>query len=36
MTEEQAKAFYAMTKSVRFEDAKYLTDQDMAKWVPLD
>ena len=36
MTEDQAKAFYAMTNSVRFEDAKYLTDQDMAKWVPLD
>ena len=36
MTEDQAKAFYAMTNSVRFEDAKYLTEQDMAKWVRLD
>ena len=36
MPEAQAKAFYAMTNSVRFEDAKYLTDQDMAQWVPLD
>lgn len=36
MTEDQAKAFYAMTNSVRFEDAKYLNDQDMAKWVALD
>ena len=36
MTEDQAQAFYAMTNSVRFEDAKYLTEQDMAKWVRLD
>lgn len=36
MTEDQAKAFYAMTNSVRFEDARYLSDQDMAKWVRLD
>ena len=36
MTEEQARAFYAMTNSVRFEDAKYLSEQDLAKWVPLD
>lgn len=36
MTEGQARAFYAMTNSVPFEDARYLTDRDMAKWVPLD
>ena len=36
MDEDQAKAFYAMTNSVPFEDARYLTDQDMAQWVPLD
>lgn len=36
MDEGQAKAFYAMTNSVPFEAARYLTDQDMAQWVPLD
>ena len=36
MAEDQAKAFYAMTNSVPFEDARYLNDKDMAQWVPLD
>lgn len=36
MDEAQAKAFYAMTNSVPFEAARYLTNQDMAQWVPLD
>lgn len=36
MEPEQAKAFYAMTNSARFEDARYLTDKDMGTWVNLD
>ena len=36
MDEGQAKAFYAMTNSVPFEAARYLTDRDLAQWVPLD
>lgn len=36
MTEDQARAFYAMTNSVRFEDAKFLTDRDMGQWIKLD
>jgi hypothetical protein len=36
MSEDQAKAFYAMTNSVPFEDARYLTDKDMGQWVKLD
>lgn len=36
MTREQAKAFYAMTNSTRFEDARYLNEKDMGQWVVLD
>lgn len=36
MTAPQARAFYAMTNSVPFEDAKWLTAADMGAWVKLD
>ena len=36
MSAAQAKAFYAMTNSVPFEDAKWLGAAEMARWVPLD
>lgn len=36
MTAVQARAFYAMTNSVPFDDARWLTAQDMSKWVALN
>ena len=36
MSAAQAKAFYAMTNSVPFEDAKWLGAAEMARWVPLN
>ena len=36
MSVSQAKAFYAMTNSVPFDDARWLTAQDMSKWVRLN
>ncbi len=36
LPEPQARAFYAMTNSVRHADAKWLTGSDMGKWVVLD
>lgn len=36
MAREQARAFYAMTNSVPFEDALWLGKADMARWVQLD
>ena len=36
MSIPQAKAFYAMTNSVPFDDARWLTAQDMSKWVRLN
>ncbi len=33
MSSEQAGAFYAMTNSVPFEQAKWLTARDMGQWV---
>jgi hypothetical protein len=36
MPESEAKAFYAMTNSVPHADAKWLTAQDMGRWVKLD
>lgn len=36
MSGPQAKAFYAMTNSVPFDDARWLTAQDMSKWVRLN
>ncbi len=36
LSEAQAKAFYAMTNSVPFSRAKWLTRADMAQWVKLD
>jgi hypothetical protein len=36
MDPAQASAFYAMTNSVHFADAKWLTAADMAQWVRLD
>lgn len=36
MSAGQAKAFYAMTNSVPFDDARWLTAQDMGKWVALN
>lgn len=36
MTAEQASAFYAMTNSVPFEQAKWLTAADMGRWVSLN
>lgn len=36
MGAEEARAFYAMTNSVPNADAKWLTAQEMAKWVRLD
>lgn len=33
---EEARAFYAMTNSVPNADAKWLTAQEMARWVRLD
>lgn len=35
MSSEQAGAFYAMTNSVSFEQAKWLTAADMGRWVSL-
>lgn len=36
MTPEQASAFYAMTNSVPFEQAKWLTAADMRQWVSVN
>ncbi len=36
MTAAQAKAFYAMTNSVPFDDARWLTANDIAQWVALN
>ncbi len=36
MTPAEARAFYAMTNSVPFESAKWLTRADLAQWVRLD
>ncbi|MBS0476946.1 MAG: alpha/beta hydrolase [Proteobacteria bacterium] len=36
MTPQQASAFYAMTNSVPFSRAKWLTAADMGKWVSLN
>jgi hypothetical protein len=36
MPEGEARAFYAMTNSVPHADAKWLTAQDMGRWVKLD
>lgn len=36
MSPEQARAFYAMTNSVRFDDAKWLTTADMARYVDVE
>ena len=36
MGEAEARAFYAMTNSVPNADAKWLTAQDMGRWVRLD
>lgn len=36
MRPDQARAFYAMTNSVPFASAKWLSAGDMARWVPLD
>ena len=36
MSAEGAKAFYAMTNSVPFEDAKWFGAAEMARWVRLD
>lgn len=35
-TDRQARAFYAMTNSVPFARAKWLTQAEMARWVKLD
>lgn len=36
MSVPQAKAFYAMTNAVPFDDARWLTANDMSKWVRLN
>lgn len=36
MSEEKAKAFYAMTNSVPNDDALYLKSRDIAAYIPLD
>ncbi|HCF24701.1 MULTISPECIES: alpha/beta hydrolase [unclassified Novosphingobium] len=36
LPDPQARAFYAMTNSVPFSDAKWLTAADMRQWVALD
>jgi hypothetical protein len=36
MPDGEARAFYAMTNSVPHADAKWLTAQDMGRWVKLD
>ena len=36
MSADEAKAFYAMTNSVPFEDAKWFGAAEMARWVRLD
>lgn len=36
MTADQARAFYAMTNSVPFERAKWMTAADMGQWVDLN
>lgn len=36
MTEEKARAFYALTNSVPHDDALYLKPQDIAAYLPLD
>jgi hypothetical protein len=36
MDPSQAAAFYAMTNSVPFREAKWLTGKEMARWVRLD
>ena len=36
MSADQASRFYAMTNSVPFEDARWLTAADMGRWVRLD
>jgi hypothetical protein len=36
MAPAQAQAFYAMTNSVRFREAKWLSGTEMSRWVRLD
>jgi ATP-dependent protease ClpP protease subunit len=36
MSEEKAKAFYALTNSVAHDDALYLKPRDIAAYIPLD
>ena len=36
MSEPEARAFYAMTNSVRSADAKWMSPEEMGEWVPLD
>jgi hypothetical protein len=36
MSDEKARAFYAMTNSAPHHDALYLTTMDMARYVQLD
>ena len=36
MTEDKARAFYAMTNSVAHDDALYLKPHDIAAYIPLD
>jgi hypothetical protein len=36
LPDPQARAFYAMTNSVPFSDARWLTASDMGQWVALD
>ncbi len=36
MSEQQARAFYAMTNSVRAADAKWISPEEMGQWVRLD
>jgi hypothetical protein len=36
MTEDRAKAFYALTNSVAHDDALYLKPRDIAAYIPLD
>ena len=36
MSEQEARAFYAMTNSVRSADAKWMSPEEMGEWVRLD
>ena len=36
MSDEKAKAFYAMTNSVPHDDALYLKPRDIAAYIPFD